>query len=338
MDSTVVEVPATYRGQWRLFADWCAAMDLSALPAHPVTVARFLHQEDPHASQAVLRRRVSAINHVHRAAGHSEPGTVTAVRRLLSVRRRDTEMALERIGELPTAGWVAGLFGRRDALILWLAVVVGVPVGEIGELRCGDITSDGRMVVIGGPHQVQIAVDPDDPFGLLPVWQRWAQLRDRLAVRPAAAVLVKPLSAAQQVSPTARPATSAPAPSPRPGFALFPPFDRWGNLVAPNGDDEAGMTGQAVADVITTHLYGAGRGDLTRTAMVERLLARSDGPVEPEPEQTPRPLPDDYGRGVAARLAAADEFEGVDGTFAEIDRRTEDLLARTEALLAEFGG
>lgn len=331
--------PATYRGEWTLFADWCQALGHSALPATPIIVADFLMHENPDASKAVLRRRVAAINHVHRTAGHPEPGTVTAVRRLLWSRRRDSALARSRIRELPTVGWPAGLFGRRDALILWLAVLIGIPGSALGDLRCADLTCDGRTVVIGGGHDVHIAVDPDDPFGLLPVWRRWAQLRDRLAVRPGPAVLVKPLTAATPVTAGARPAVTSAPPAPRPGYALLPSFDRWGNLIAAPGHDEAGMTGQAVADVITTHLYGAGRGDLSRTTWVDRILERGR-PAPPEPETAdvvPDPLPDHHGAGAIARKEALAELEDIDETFADIDRRTADILARTEALLSEFG-
>lgn len=328
-------VPETYRGEWSLFVDWCSAMDVNALPAEPVTVARFLMWENPHASRAVLRRRVSAINHAHRVSGHLEPGTVTAVRRLLSARRRDATLARERVRELPTTGWPAGLFGRRDALILWLAVIVGVPGADIGGLRCADLTCDGTTVRIGGGHDVVVTVDPDDPFGLLPVWRRWAQLRDRLAVRPGPAALVKSLTAAQPIPAGARPSLAAlPAP-PRPEFALVPAFDRWGNLAAAPGADDQGMTGQAVADVIATHLYGGGRGDLSRTDWVEGVLERTR-PTAPEQQPAVEPLADHYRDGVTARHSAHDALADMDMTYADIDRRTEELLARTEALLAEF--
>ena len=31
-----------YGAQWRIFTDWCGDMDLRALPAEPLTVARYL--------------------------------------------------------------------------------------------------------------------------------------------------------------------------------------------------------------------------------------------------------------------------------------------------------
>lgn len=333
--------PTAYRGEWTLFTDWCSAFDVPSLPADPRTVAHFLLEENPSASRAVLRRRVAAINHMHRAAGELEPGTVTAVRRLISARRRDVELAYERARELPTSGWPGGLFGRRDALILWLAVIVGIPTSKIGELRCGDITvTDGDELRIGGGHDVYIRIDPDDPFGLLPVWRRWAQLRNQLAVRPAAATLVTPLTEAQPVSREARPSLSRPPAPPRPNYALIPAFDQWGNLIADVGDDETGLTGKAVIDVINTHLYRGGRGPRSRDQWVQRILDRTK-PEEPDrPVEVPKPppLPDRYGHGIEARKSAEHAFDGIGDVYADIDKRTADLLERTERLLAEFGG
>lgn len=106
-----------HRGHWQLFVDWCTAVDAAPLPAATPTVARFLDFE-PELSKATLRRRVSAINTAHRTAGYAPPGTVTAIRTLLSARDRHAATVFEVIGRLPVSGWPTGLFGRRDALLL----------------------------------------------------------------------------------------------------------------------------------------------------------------------------------------------------------------------------
>lgn len=338
-----VAVPATYRGEWSLFLDWCAAFDVPALPADTRVVAHFLLEENPTASRAVLRRRVAAINHAHRAGGYPPPGTVTAVRRLLSTRRRDIMLARTRVRELPTSGWPAGLFGRRDALILWLTVIAGIPGPAIGNLRCGDITmADEATIRIGGGHEVDIRVDPDDAFGFLPVWRRWAQLRDQLAVRPAAAALVKPLTDARPVPADARPSLAQPPDPARPDYVLLPSFDQWGNLIAAPGDNSTGMTGRAVLDVVTAHLYRGGRGGRSRQDWVRRVLDRtttreSDDELSVQVDE-PDALPDSHDLGVRARRTAMETFDDIDEVYSDIDQRTADLLARTEALLEQFGG
>ena len=55
-----------YGAQWRLFTGWCSDVDLRALPAEPLTVARYLavHAGDD-ASIATLRLATSAIAKAH---------------------------------------------------------------------------------------------------------------------------------------------------------------------------------------------------------------------------------------------------------------------------------
>lgn len=152
------DVPDRYRYEWALFADWCAAADLAALPASPLTVAVFL-AENP-AGDAAQRRRVAVVNRVHTAAGHSAPGTVTAIRLQLDRARTDRAAVLRArvapiIAALPVAGWPTGMFGRRDAVILALHAA-GLRAVDIGRLDRRDITIDGNGVRIGGRHQLHL--------------------------------------------------------------------------------------------------------------------------------------------------------------------------------------
>jgi hypothetical protein len=62
-----------YRYDWQLFADWCQAAKLRALPTDPVTIALFL-DENPAATNA-HRIRLTAINSVHQRADYPAPGT-----------------------------------------------------------------------------------------------------------------------------------------------------------------------------------------------------------------------------------------------------------------------
>ena len=183
--SLIHRLPASHRGDWRLFTEWCLAFDARALPASPAAIARFLDFE-PGRSRATLRRRVTAINSAHRIAGHTPSGTVTAVRALLSERDRHAEAARQVIARLPVSGWPIGLFGRRDALLLMLVCHFGIPVGEVGQVRCGDITVDvaTSTLRIGQGHQMAIPLDAAEPYGPYAVWKRWAAVRDLTLRRP----------------------------------------------------------------------------------------------------------------------------------------------------------
>nr|WP_249277083.1 hypothetical protein [Rhodococcus sp. 06-621-2] len=67
--------------------DWCAAADISPLPASPITLAEFL-DENP-AGGTVQLRRVSAVNRAHLDAGHPAPGRTTSLRLALDSARSD---------------------------------------------------------------------------------------------------------------------------------------------------------------------------------------------------------------------------------------------------------
>ena len=70
-----------YSAQWRIFNDWCGNVGLRALPADPLTVARYLAvRAGSGASVATLRLTASAIAKAHQLVGHESPGRNQGVR------------------------------------------------------------------------------------------------------------------------------------------------------------------------------------------------------------------------------------------------------------------
>ena len=70
-----------YGAQWRLFNDWCGDVGLVALPAEPLTVARYLAvRAGDGASIATLRLTTSAIAKVHEWAKQDSSGRDPGVR------------------------------------------------------------------------------------------------------------------------------------------------------------------------------------------------------------------------------------------------------------------
>ena len=64
----------TYAAQWRMFDDWCNEVGLSALPAEPLTMARYLAaRAGSGASIATLRLAASAISKAHEWAKLESP-------------------------------------------------------------------------------------------------------------------------------------------------------------------------------------------------------------------------------------------------------------------------
>ncbi|PHK92987.1 Site-specific recombinase XerD [Roseomonas rosea] len=59
-----------YESDWRAFCGWCAAGGIAPLPAPPVVVAGHLASLAQTLGRSGLRRRLAAIAHHHRQAGH----------------------------------------------------------------------------------------------------------------------------------------------------------------------------------------------------------------------------------------------------------------------------
>ena len=135
---------AAYASEWALFTDHCAVTDRPALPADPHTVLEFLSSCP--AAPATRRRRVAAIDHHHTAHGYERPGESVAVRAALG---RPTGQAALR--GLPSHGWTAGMFGRRDRCLLVLSQLAGVPYRHLATLTAGDIHIAGGAATIRSP-------------------------------------------------------------------------------------------------------------------------------------------------------------------------------------------
>lgn len=318
-------MPGRYRYEWALFADWCAAADLAALPASPLTVAVFL-AENP-AGDAAQRRRVAVVNRVHTAAGHSAPGTVTAIRLQLDRARTDRAAVLRGrvapiIAALPVAGWPTGMFGRRDAVILAMHAA-GLRAVDISRLDRRDITIVEDGVRIGGRHQLHLHPDVDGGGEALidyaAVWRRWEQVLRVVQEHPSTRVLEQHLRAGALSDPDDDgPGGSGP---------VVVPIDRWGAVPLPPG----AMTPAAITSVMTSHLVGTPARHRPLTARPGPARSSAEPSVVPGTDDTG--LSDTYAAGVAARSAAHTALADVGDVLDEVEDRAEELLRRTLALL-----
>ncbi len=87
-----------FRSDSALFSGWCSAAGLDALPAVPATVAAFIEAMAVMRKPATIRRYVSTISHMHKAAGVpnpcADPVARFALRRMgkaLTVRQRQAK-------------------------------------------------------------------------------------------------------------------------------------------------------------------------------------------------------------------------------------------------------
>ncbi|CDZ90269.1 hypothetical protein QM787_26390 [Rhodococcus ruber] len=321
-----LRIPARYRHDWALFADWCSATDQPPLPASPEALALFLHEHP--AAPATQRRRVSAINTVHTRHGQPPPGRSETVRRRLDTTRaagldRLAPLLLHKAAELPTTGWPGGLFGRRDALLLTLAAT-GMPFARLARLRRGEVTVDAGTLVVTTTDGERFCLPPESGTPESPaagVYRRWAEILAFLDAYPNTDLLAQHLTEPVEVEQRALTDRQARQP-------LLPPIDRWGHLpLVPQP-----MTAQSVASIVRDRLAG-------------RVRARAPLPLRKQPECDDEPTvqieseidldPHYYERGVAARRQARDSLDGLADVFDEIEDRADALL---EELLTVLDG
>ncbi|WP_230591421.1 hypothetical protein [Rhodococcoides fascians] len=312
-----------YSYQWSLFVDWCAAADVEAIPASPITLAEFLG-ENP-AGEAVQLRRVSAINRAHLDAGQPAPGRVTSIRIALDSARSDR--TIRRASQyqviaagLPFCGSTDALFGRRDAVLLVLAGA-GLSYRAIAELDRTDITTDGDSVRIGGRHRIRIA--PDDVTGFEPatIWDRWHTVLQFSERYPSTALLAENLQRNMFPDMTGF--------SQRRGSVAVP-IDRWGHLPLP----VTAMTAAEVGAVIAGHRTGVSPLHTPRRP----IIRPSDGADHSDPIAVPEPVSAEldsgyYRSGVGARRRAHTALADVPDLFDDVEDRIEQLLQRTLQLL-----
>jgi site-specific recombinase XerD len=151
--------PATrraYVSDARIFAAWCAARGLEALPAAPETVVLFVSSEAQAGSRyATISRRVAAIRYAHQAAGHESPTGRDLVNAALSGIRRTLGVAPVRkapataprveamVRECPDT-----LRGLRDRALLLLGFAGAFRRSELVALEVEDLeeTPEGLRV------------------------------------------------------------------------------------------------------------------------------------------------------------------------------------------------
>jgi hypothetical protein len=332
-----VTVPAAYRYDWALFTDWCAAFDMDSLPAHPVTLARFL---DAHpAADATQIRRVTAINSVHKKADLVTPGRAEAIRALLNppapTASQRAAVAEQVLRNMPAAGWPSGLFGRRDALILVLSCYADLPHSTISTLQRSDFTYEHNTVHIGAGLDIRLTIRPDPRTCPVAVYLRWARLQafhDRhpsnLAVSHALA-REEPLTADSPVNLRPLPGIRDELDGP-----IIIPFDLQGHFSL-RRRDRRGVNPKMIGKIVTAHLSGTARIRPARVA--EDPADIEDQPVEPTaPQISPEELERQYEMAIARRQRDAEDMRQLDDKYADIDARAAELLKRTEALLKQM--
>ncbi|MDJ0361028.1 recombinase [Rhodococcus sp. H29-C3] len=329
-------LPQRDRHTWTLFEDWCTAHDLSALPATPQTLALFLGAHP--AANTTHRRRVAVVGAAHDRYGLTSPARSEAVRAALDIARTERvhELASKLgniVAQLPTSGWPAALFGRRDALILVLAST-GLPYTHITDLRVGDVSYDltGDVLYVDTatgicartPRAVAAA-------GVSPVLvlRRWCEVLGFLNRYPSTTMLAERLRAGSETALSGYDQGILPH-GDRP---LLTSIDRWGHtpLIAPT------ISAHAVADIVTAHLRDAAPDHLlparaTGSSIESGIALDASGSYSPAVRLDTQY----YKRGIAARAAAHTHLGSITSVLDDVEDRATSLLAALSELLDDL--
>jgi len=223
---------AGYAADWALFTDWCTATNHSPLPADWNTITAFT--AGCPGAPATTRRRLAAIAHHHRVANHPAPADPAheagpPLRELIDPGQVDMLMRL-----LPSNGWTAGLFGRRDRALLTLAAATTIPYRQLPRLTVDQLyIADGTATIIdhrGTKHVVEAAADPAlcGPCTLV----RWRRVLDTEVQHKSVKTLLKK---AEEVTGASHHSCRSPKPIDARTLdaPLFPPINQWGHLPLP---------------------------------------------------------------------------------------------------------
>lgn len=302
---------------WILFATWCAATGRVPLPATADTVIEF--ERENLAAPSTARSRRAVIAEVHLEHGHQAPtaGRVTQRHHPPTPDPTAVDAAIHR---QPLVGWTAGLFGRRDALLVSLRYKAGITISRLAELMASDVKLENGHLVVD-----QVAVDRHDDPLLCPgcVWHRWAGVLQLIGIHTTAtelkALLRGPYNDVHYCA--------SPMPQPPRTVPLFVPLNRWGSPPLP------------VQPTSCRSLTTLSNGHLTGTIRPRPVLPNGIDPSPPAaepPAQVPLYSVQDYETGLQARNdgvrllnEATDTLEAVEATADALNRRIDQLVTWT---------
>ncbi len=320
-----ISTRAGYAADWALFTDWCTATEHIALPANWATITEFT-SSCPGAN-ATIRRRLAAIAHHHRTAGHPAPVDPSKEidspsRELIDPGQVDMLMRL-----LPSNGWTAGLFGRRDRALLTLAAQTTIPYRQLPRLTVAQLhIADGFAAITdqhGAEHVVESTANPVlcGPCTLV----RWRRVLDTEARHKSLPDLLKK---AEVVTADGH----HPCHTPKPiddktmNAVLFPPINRWGQMPFPLEPLSPHSTSRLArqADTGLAHHKALRVDDLV-------AVLNADGTTAEQPPAVAPPVWD-WAAANQRKKDAVRELAPLADVFDVVEARIEGLIARTREL------
>ena len=321
-----------YAADWSLFTDWCSATGHAGVADrcrdHFCVHCR-LSRGACHAAPAAGGDRAPPPR--RRSGGVTRSGR-SGHRRTAPIRVReplDPDLVATAMRLLPSRGWTAGLFGRRDRALLTLAASTDLPYRELAVMTVGQLDIVDAVAGItdtsGELHLVEATADPVlcGPCALV----RWRRIVDVEVGGTSAKGLAGKLKNAKAVTPASRHVCRTPAPIrvKTEAAALFPPINQWGHLPAalyPLSRHAVSILARQVQTGLPAHR------DLHVDDVADVLNLAE--PVAAEPT-VPRPAWD-WAAANQKKKEAIVQLASLSAAMDDIDARIDELAERTRNL------
>lgn len=332
-----------YASDWALFTDWCTAADQPALPAVATTVVLFL-TENP-AAVATCARRVTAIAHLHRRYGYPSPTDQPEVKQWLRLAaglpaERDPAAAPDTIEvllrQIPTTGWPAGLFGRRDRMLLITRYTANLTRTQLIGLSTEHLSVDAeRLTITSGTDTVTLSATVESSTCPGCAWILWRRMLHMLAHHSSARLLSDTLRRTVSLADGDghRCATAKDRTFSRP-MPIFLPLDRWGAAaVTPTS-----ISTRSMSTLTSGHLTGWAPTHPDPYPPAEETALDEGIPASPAPAPTdPQAAAERYLQGLEQRRRDVADLADVRDILDDVDHAAADLNARIKELAERYG-
>jgi len=328
-----------YASDWALFTDWCTAADQQPLPATAETVLLFL-TENP-AAVNTSARRVTAIAHLHRRYGYPSPTENPEVKqwlRLAAGLPAETAPAAapEKIEallrQIPTTGWPAGLFGRRDRMLLITRYTAHLTRAQLSALTTEHLSVDsGKFTITLDTDTVTLPATTEAAMCPGCAWILWRRMLHLIAHHAGTRRLTDTLRRADTDGHRCANVKDRTFSQPMP---IFLPLDRWGSAaVTPTP-----ISTRTISTLTTGHLTGRAplHPDLRPTVDEAALVETTPSSPPPAPAD-PQAAAQRYLHGLAQRRRDVADLADVRDILDDVDHAASDLDARIKELAERYG-
>ncbi len=228
---------------------------------------------------------------------------------------------------LPSNGWTAGLFGRRDRVLLTLAAQTVIPYRQLPGLTVAQLhVAEGTATITDHHGTAHLVDSTEDPVLCGPcTLVRWRRVLDTEATFKSVKTLLKDAEAVTAAS-------HHPCRAPKPiddktlDAPLFPPINQWGHLPLPIRPLSPHSTSRLARQADT----GLAHHNALRVDDVLAVLSADQQTAAPAPA-APRPVWD-WAAANQRKKDAVQQLAPLADALDDIEARIDELIARTKDL------